>query len=187
MKKLLALVFALFALTAMPAKAQQIEFDIYDKSDFDKQLASNKPVIVHINTTWWPVCRRQVLALDELRKQPEYSKLNFMRINFDTETEFKKTYNVPVRSVIILFKGGKEVDRVTANGDKAAIEALVKKGVWLQKRSGTPGALFSLIQVSVRCTASFQIAYADVRVAASIAGRKRFCLFQRLAKVAGGP
>lgn len=55
--------------------------------------------------------------------------MNFMRINFDTETEFKKTYNVPVRSVIILFKNGKEVDRITANGDKAAIEMLVKKGV----------------------------------------------------------
>jgi hypothetical protein len=52
MKKLLSLVFALFALAAMPAMAQQIEFDIYDKSDFSKQLASNKPVIVHINTTW---------------------------------------------------------------------------------------------------------------------------------------
>ena len=52
MKKLLALAFALFAVAALPAKAQQVEFDIYDKSDFNKQLASNKPVIVHINTTW---------------------------------------------------------------------------------------------------------------------------------------
>ena len=40
------------ALAAAPATAQQIEFDIYDKSDFDKQLASGKPVIVHVNTTW---------------------------------------------------------------------------------------------------------------------------------------
>jgi uncharacterized protein YcfL len=52
MKKLFALVLALFALTAVPAMAQQVEFDIYDKSDFNKQLASNKPVIVHVNTTW---------------------------------------------------------------------------------------------------------------------------------------
>ncbi|MGL4635644.1 MAG: hypothetical protein ACRCWF_06675 [Beijerinckiaceae bacterium] len=52
MKKFFALVFAVFAFLAAPAIAQQVEFDIYDKSDFDKQLASKKPVVVHVNTTW---------------------------------------------------------------------------------------------------------------------------------------
>ncbi len=67
--------------------------------------------------------------MDELRRQPQYSKIDFLRLNFDTEADFKKLYNVPVRSVIILFKGGKEVERITANGDKAVIEALVKKAL----------------------------------------------------------
>jgi hypothetical protein len=67
--------------------------------------------------------------LDELRKQPEYKNVAFLRLNFDTEAEFKTTYNVPVRSVIIVFKDGKELERITANGDKAAIEALVKKAL----------------------------------------------------------
>ncbi len=67
--------------------------------------------------------------MDELRRQPAYAKIDFLRLNFDTEAEFKQRYNVPVRSVIILFKGGREVERLTANGDKAAIEALVKKAL----------------------------------------------------------
>ncbi len=67
--------------------------------------------------------------MDELRRQPDYAKIDFLRLNFDTEAEFKQRYQVPVRSVIILFKGGREVDRITANGDKAAIEALVKKAL----------------------------------------------------------
>jgi hypothetical protein len=67
--------------------------------------------------------------LDELRKQPQYKNIAFLRLNFDTEAEFKQTYNVPVRSVIMLFKGGKEVERITANGDKTVIEALVKKAL----------------------------------------------------------
>jgi hypothetical protein len=67
--------------------------------------------------------------LDELRKQPEYKNVAFLRLNFDTEAEFKKTYNVPVRSVIIVFRDGKELERITANGDKAAIEVLVKKAL----------------------------------------------------------
>jgi hypothetical protein len=52
MKTIFALVLALFAVAAPPAVAQQVEFDIYDKSDFDKALASGKPIIVHVNTTW---------------------------------------------------------------------------------------------------------------------------------------
>ena len=43
---------AMLALSAAPAMAQLIEYDIYDKSDFDKQLASGRPLIVHVNTTW---------------------------------------------------------------------------------------------------------------------------------------
>ncbi len=67
--------------------------------------------------------------MDELRKQPEYAKISFLRLNFDTEAEFKTLYKVPVRSVIMVFKGGKEIERITANGDKAAIEALVRKAL----------------------------------------------------------
>jgi hypothetical protein len=52
MKTIFALMLALFAVVAPPAMAQQIEYDIYDKSDFDKALASGKPMIVHVNTTW---------------------------------------------------------------------------------------------------------------------------------------
>jgi hypothetical protein len=67
--------------------------------------------------------------LDDLRKRPEYRGIEFVRLNFDTEDEFKKRYGVPVRSVIMLFRGGREVERITANGDKAVIEALVKKAL----------------------------------------------------------
>ena len=67
--------------------------------------------------------------LEELRRQPDYGKIEFLRLNFDTEAEFKKRYNVPVRSVIMLLKGGKEVERITSNADKAVIEALLKKAL----------------------------------------------------------
>jgi hypothetical protein len=52
MKKLIAMALALLAFMAAPAMAQQPEFDLFDQSDFTKQLATKKPVIVHVNTTW---------------------------------------------------------------------------------------------------------------------------------------
>jgi hypothetical protein len=50
-------------------------------------------------------------------------------LNFDTEAAFKTRYKTPVRSVILLFKNGKEVERITADGDPGVIEALLKKGI----------------------------------------------------------
>jgi hypothetical protein len=48
------LLLALFAVTAPPVAMAQssIEFDIYDKSDFDALLKKGQPVVVHVNTTW---------------------------------------------------------------------------------------------------------------------------------------
>jgi hypothetical protein len=50
----MAFLLAFFALTAPPAAMAQsrIEFDIYDKSDFDALLKKGQPVVVHVNTTW---------------------------------------------------------------------------------------------------------------------------------------
>jgi hypothetical protein len=64
--------------------------------------------------------------LDELRKKPEYKNITFLRINFDTETAFRTTYNVPVRSAILLFRQGQVAERLVGVGETAAIEALLK-------------------------------------------------------------
>jgi hypothetical protein len=64
--------------------------------------------------------------LDELRKKPEYRNITFLRINYDTEQQFRSTYNVPVRSAILLFKGGKEARRLVGDGETASIEGLLR-------------------------------------------------------------
>ncbi|MGL5113969.1 MAG: hypothetical protein ACRC7G_00535 [Beijerinckiaceae bacterium] len=67
--------------------------------------------------------------MTELQKEARFAKLDFLRFDFDTEAAFKQAYKVPVRSVIIVFRNGHEIERITANGDKAAIEALLKKAL----------------------------------------------------------
>lgn len=54
MKWFMILLLTLFAVAAPPAAMAQtqIEFDIYDKSDFDGLLKKGQPVVVHVNTTW---------------------------------------------------------------------------------------------------------------------------------------
>jgi hypothetical protein len=64
--------------------------------------------------------------LDELRKRPEYRNVAFLRINFDTEQQFRSLYNVPVRSTIILFRDGKEARRIVGDGEMASIEGLLR-------------------------------------------------------------
>lgn len=64
--------------------------------------------------------------MDELRKKPEYKDIAFLRINFDTEEAFRKQYNVPVRSTILLFRQGQVAQRLVGVGETAAIEGLLK-------------------------------------------------------------
>jgi hypothetical protein len=55
MRLLMAFLLALFAFAAPQAgmaQSPRIEFDIYDKSDFDALLKKGQPVVVHVNTTW---------------------------------------------------------------------------------------------------------------------------------------
>jgi hypothetical protein len=55
MRLLFACLLALFTVASAPvafAQRAAIDFDIFDKSDFEAQLKSGKPVIVHVNTTW---------------------------------------------------------------------------------------------------------------------------------------
>jgi hypothetical protein len=55
MRVLMAFLLAFFALaapSAVMAQSPRIEFDIYDKSDFDALLKKGQPVVVHVNTTW---------------------------------------------------------------------------------------------------------------------------------------
>ena len=63
-----------------------------------------------------------------LDKKPEYQAVTIMRVDWDMyrNADIVKMLDVPRRSTLVMFSGGKEVGRVVAQTSNDAIEALFK-------------------------------------------------------------
>jgi thioredoxin-like negative regulator of GroEL len=117
----------LLVLTAFSANAADIR--PYEAARFEKAVASGNTVIAHVHADWCPVCKRQQNALAPLADGPLDGKADFFRVDFDSDNDFLQAHRVPSQSVIIIFKGGKEVDRLVGTTDAAEIEARLSAAV----------------------------------------------------------
>jgi thioredoxin 1 len=126
-RHILRAALALGAFAAGPAIAVTLAtgFTAYAKPAFEAALKGNKPVLVHVHADWCPTCKRQQIVFNELAKTPEFGKLTAFTVDFDMDGEFKAAYNVRNQSVILVFKGGKEVARSGGVTDKAQIAAMI--------------------------------------------------------------
>ena len=124
MLKFITRMFLLFSLTISAAFAIG---DVYDQAAFDKLNNTGESVLVFVHASWCPTCKAQSAALEELFAMPSYKKIHVLRLNFDTQKKELHVFKAKWQSTLIVFKGGKEVTRVTAETDKNAIEALLKQ------------------------------------------------------------
>ncbi len=63
--------------------------------------------------------------LNELLSEPALKGIAPVQVNFDTDAEFKKTWNTPTRSVIVVFRNGKEVGRALGVTNKDSLRQLL--------------------------------------------------------------
>lgn len=122
----LVLGLAATALASAPAFALVAGFQQYEKSAFEAALKGDKPVLVHVHADWCPVCKRQETVFNDLAKTPAFAKLRAFSVEFDMDHDFKKTYRVDKQSVILVFKGGKEVARSGGVTDPKKIAEIVE-------------------------------------------------------------
>jgi thiol-disulfide isomerase/thioredoxin len=121
---LLALPVAAIMLAA-PAFAA--DFKAYEKAAFDRLVATGAPVLVHVHADWCPTCRRQEAVFKDLLADTGYAGISRVRVDFDKDTEFRAANKVNNQSVLIVFKGGREVARSAGQTGRAEIAALVDR------------------------------------------------------------
>jgi hypothetical protein len=70
----------------------------------------------------------QERTVSALLNKPAYKAVSVMRVDWDThrDGDLVKKLEIPRRSTLVMFSGGKEVGRVVARTDSASIEALFK-------------------------------------------------------------
>lgn len=92
-------------------------------------LDSTVPVVVDFWATWCGPCRAMAPHLDAIAEQ--YSgKVRIVKVDVDANQKVAVDYSIQSLPTLLIFKGGKVVDKMVGNpGTKAKIEDWVKRSL----------------------------------------------------------
>ena len=102
----------------------------YSSETFNQYLASGEVFLMAIHAKWCSTCARQNRVINALRSEGEpYNSMKLLAVDWDENrsSSLIEEYNVPRRSTLIMFKGGKEIGRVVAGTSTSQIQGLIDK------------------------------------------------------------
>ena len=85
--------------------------EILTKSSFDSALAENSLVFIDFYADWCGPCRMMAPVIEELSKDLE-GKVKVAKVNVDEENEIAGRFQIFSIPTFILFKDGKEAERI---------------------------------------------------------------------------
>jgi thioredoxin len=124
-RALFAGLVAIALLGSVPASAA--EWKEFTPEALAAAQADGKPILVDVFAAWCSVCRAQNPILVKLTREPKYKDLVVFKADFDTQKDDLKALNVRSQSTLIVFKGGKELDRSAGDTSQISIEGMLDK------------------------------------------------------------
>jgi thiol-disulfide isomerase/thioredoxin len=85
---------------------------------------AGKPVLVDVHADWCPTCRRQAPTIEALSRDPAFSRLVILKLDYDTQPAERTALGVRMQSTLIVFNGSRERGRAVGITDPAKIRAL---------------------------------------------------------------
>ena len=101
----------------------------YTQEKMDALNKEGKPTLVFIYATWCPTCKAQENVLNELLPTSEFKGITTLRVDFDAQKPVVRSFGARMQSTLIIFKGGKETSRVTAETNRERIADLLRKAL----------------------------------------------------------
>ena len=95
-----------------------------DKKGFEELMKEKKPVLVDFFATWCGPCQMMHPIIEELAKDEKDERFVVARLDGDNEPELLAKHSVMSFPTFVIFKSGKEVDRIIGAQTK---EALLEK------------------------------------------------------------
>lgn len=98
-------------------------------AEFDAEvLSSSVPVLVDFWAEWCGPCRAIAPSLEQL--SAEYAgKARVVKVDVDSNQDLAMKYGIMSIPALIVFKGGKEVDRMVGAAPKDRIKALIDRAL----------------------------------------------------------
>jgi thioredoxin 1 len=126
----LVLSFVAFGIVLLSAASSEaITKKMFDQKAFDAAQAAGQSILVEVHASWCPVCKRQRPILAKLGAEPKFKRMVSFEIDFDSQKDLVRRFNVPKQSTLIVFKGRKEIARSTGDSNPDSIAQLLAKGL----------------------------------------------------------
>lgn len=96
------------------------------KSDFDRMIGGDTPVLVDFYATWCGPCKMMHPVLDDLKKQMG-DLVHILKLDIDNKTNIKLVQQFRIRSVptLILFRKGEMLWRNSGVHSAADLEKII--------------------------------------------------------------
>lgn len=101
----------------------------FDPKAFEAAQVAGKSILIEISAPWCPVCKAQAPILSRLKGEPRFKNLVSFSIDFDSQKDLLRKFNVQKQSTLIVFKGKQETGRSTGDTNAGSIEALLGKSI----------------------------------------------------------
>jgi thioredoxin 1 len=96
---------------------------------FEAAQAAGKPILIDVSASWCPTCKAQAPILSKLMGDPRYKNVVAFNVDYDSQKDVLRKFNVQRQSTLIVFKGKQEAGRSVADTNPASIEAMLSKGL----------------------------------------------------------
>lgn len=118
-------VLTLLAIAAFSPAALAGEITTWDASRFSALQSEGRPILIHVTAPWCPTCRAQHPVVSDLAAAPNNAELVVFEVDFDSQKDVLRQFNVRQQSTLIAFNGAEERARAVGITNRDAIAALV--------------------------------------------------------------
>ena len=100
----------------------------YTSTEFYKDMAEGKTILVDYWAPWRSYCRRIGPAYDKVAEQFG-ENLNIVKINIDDEPELATRERIEVIPTLVLYQKGEAIASIVAPESKARIETFIQENL----------------------------------------------------------
>jgi thiol-disulfide isomerase/thioredoxin len=115
---------AALALAALAGVSNAAAIQPFTTAALRAAQAHGQPVLVDAHADWCPTCRAQAPTISAISKDPAFSRLVILKLDYDKQIQEKRALGIQHQSTLIAFAGPRETARATGVTDPGAIRAL---------------------------------------------------------------